>query len=88
MSTLSLNISELFGDQQSYYLNMMRDRDRITIWAGKYVTINLNLVTFIVEGENEITFYFVNRTKISVRKSGEILYVPNDSAVIVSEEEE
>ncbi len=82
MDTLGLTIYDIFGEQQSYYLSLMREKDRVTIWAGKEITINMNLVTFMTEDENEITFHFINQTKLVIRKTGEVLYVTSDSVPV------
>ncbi len=80
------SVEELFGERQSEELNNMREADRVVIYANNTVVVNMSLVTFLVAKKNAVVFHFVNKTKIVVKRSGDVYYIPNDVASILSED--
>ncbi len=79
---------DLFKEDREDVRERIKESDRIVIISGNDVTINMDQVAFIVEKKNIVVFHIANKTKIVVKRNGEILYIPNDIASIVATDKE
>jgi len=71
-----LSTADIFDENKVDAIYNLTDFDKVVIWSKRNVVIHMSHVEFMTWSEDELTIYFTNNSRLTVRRNGEVIFEP------------